>query len=365
MKDSSPLSPRRQTRSVKVGPLRIGSAHPVLVQSMTNTDTRDVAATLAQIEALQRAGCELVRLAVPDSGAAAALGEIVKASPLPVAADIHFDHRLALAALEAGVAKLRLNPGNIGSAERVRAVAREASARKVPIRIGVNAGSLEKSLLEIHGGPTAAALAESALGHCSLLEDCGFCDIVVSLKASDVPTTVRANRIFAAQRDYPVHLGVTEAGTRLRGAVLSAAGLGILLAEGIGDTLRVSLTADPVEEIGVAWRILTALGLRKRGVEIVSCPTCGRTEIDLIGMAEEVERRLAAVDKPLTVAVMGCVVNGPGEARQADFGIAGGRGSGLVFRRGEIVAKVKESELVDTLVRLIEEDSADTDARKA
>jgi len=357
LKESKPLSQRRATRSVRVGNLSIGSAHPVLVQSMTNTDTRDPRATLAQIGRLHEAGCELVRVAVPDSRAVEALKEIVKGSPLPVSADIHFDYRLALAALEAGVAKLRINPGNIGSKERVREVARAAAAREAPIRIGVNSGSLEKELLARFGGPTPEALAESAFGHCALLKDCGFNDIVVSIKASDVPTTVRANRIFAARCDYPLHLGVTEAGTRLRGAVLSAAGLGILLAEGIGDTLRVSLTADPVEEIGVAWRILTALGLRRRGVEIISCPTCGRTEIDLIGMAEEVERRLAKVDRPLTVAVMGCVVNGPGEAREADFGIAGGRGSGLVFRRGEIVAKVKESELVDTLVRLIEEDS--------
>lgn len=340
-----------------MGPLSIGSEHPVLVQSMTNTRTRDIPATLGQIEALAAAGCELVRVAVPDRETAGALAGLVSRSPLPIVADIHFDYRLALDSIAAGVAKLRINPGNIGSRDKVETVARAALERGVPVRIGVNAGSLEKDLLERFGGPTPEALAESALGHCRLLEDAGFGDIVVSIKASDVPTTVRANRIFAGMRDYPLHLGVTEAGTRMRGAVLSAAGIGILLAGGIGDTLRVSLTSDPVDEIGVAWRILTALGLRRRGVEIVSCPTCGRTDVDLIGMAEEVERRLRNVDSPLTVAVMGCVVNGPGEAREADFGIAGGRGSGLVFRKGEIVGRVKESELVDTLIRLIEHET--------
>lgn len=345
---------RRPTRTVTVGPLQLGGAHPVVVQSMTNTDTRDPAATLGQIARLAEAGCELVRVAVPDTKAAAALREIVAGSPLPVVADIHFNHRLALAALEAGVAKLRINPGNIGGADKVRELARKARERGVPIRIGVNAGSLEQELLERHGGPTAAALAASALGHCSLLEEAEFTQIVVSLKASDVPTTVAANRLFAAARDYPLHLGVTEAGTLLRGAVLSSVGLGLLLAEGLGDTIRVSLTADPVEEVGVAWMILSALGLRRRGAEVISCPTCGRTEIDLIGLAQEVERRLRTVARPITVAVMGCVVNGPGEAREADYGIAGGHGMGLVFRHGKEVCRAPEADLVDRLMELIE-----------
>ena len=349
--------PRRLTSQVKTGGVFIGSDYPVLVQSMTNTDTRDTAATLRQIDELAAAGCELVRVAVADREAAVALKDIVRGSPLPVAADIHFDYRLALASLEAKVAKLRINPGNIGSPERVKTVAAAAAERKVPIRIGVNSGSVEKKLLSKHGGPTTEALVKSALGHCLLLEEAGFEDIVVSLKASDVLTTVSANRMFAARRNYPVHLGVTEAGTRLRGAILSSVGLGLLLAEGIGDTIRVSLTADPVEEIGVAYRILSALGIRRRGVEIISCPTCGRTEVDLIPLAEEVERRLQTLDLPLTVAVMGCVVNGPGEASEADFGIAAGRRSGIVFRKGEKVCKVPENKLVERLLQVIAEET--------
>ncbi len=322
---------------------------------MTNTDTGDPAATLGQITRLAEAGCELVRVAVPDTKAAAALrAQIVAGSPLPLVADIHFNHRLALAALEAGVAKLRINPGNIGARTRC------ASWRGRPGSAGYRSGSgsmpgaVEQELLERHGGPTAAALADSALGHCSLLEEAEFTQIVVSLKASDVPTTVAANRLFAAARDYPLHLGVTEAGTLLRGAVLSSVGLGLLLAEGLGDTIRVSLTADPVEEVGVAWMILSALGLRRRGAEVISCPTCGRTEIDLIGLAQEVERRLRTVARPITVAVMGCVVNGPGEAREADYGIAGGHGMGLVFRHGKEVCRAPEADLVDRLMELIE-----------
>lgn len=357
MKHSEPLTPRRKTRTVGVGSLKLGSGHPVVVQSMTNTDTRDPLATLHQIEQLASAGCELVRLAVPDKDAAASLGEIVRNSPVPLVADIHFNYRLALDALEAGIAKLRINPGNIGGADKLKTLAREAGARGVPIRIGVNSGSLEKELLRRHGGPTAEALALSAAGHCKLLEDEGFEDIVVSIKASNVPTTVRANREFAARRDYPIHLGVTEAGTMIRGTVISAAGMGIMLAEGIGDTLRVSLTADPVEEIGVAWKILAALGIRRRGVEIISCPSCGRAEVDLIGLAERVERLLRPVQLPLTVAVMGCVVNGPGEAREADFGIAAGKGDGVVFRSGEQVKRVKESGLVEELLDLIEKET--------
>lgn len=357
MKELEQLAPRRETITVRAGKLAIGSGHPLVVQSMTNTDSKDPGATLCQIEQLAAAGCELVRVAVPGREAAGCLREIVDNSPLPIVADIHFNYRLALTALEAGVAKLRINPGNIGGAEKVKVLAREASACGVPIRIGVNSGSLEKKLLESHGGPTASALAASALGHCKLLEDEGFGDIVVSIKASDVPTTVRANREFAAVRNYPIHLGVTEAGTLIRGTVNSAAGIGIMLAEGIGDTLRVSLTADPVEEIGVAWKILAALGIRRRGAEVVSCPTCGRTEVNLIGLAERVERLLGAVELPMTVAVMGCVVNGPGEARVADFGIAAGKGNGIVFRGGEQVSRVRESELVEELLRLIEQET--------
>ena len=357
MKEMEQLAPRRKTITVRAGKLAIGSSHPVVVQSMTNTDSKDPEATLGQIEQLAAAGCELVRIAVPGRKAAACLRKIVDNSPLPVVADIHFNYKLALAALEAGVAKLRINPGNIGDADKVKVLAREALAQKVPIRIGVNSGSLEKELLARHEGPTSSALAQSALGHCKLLEDEGFGDIMVSIKASDVPTTVRANREFAALRNYPIHLGVTEAGTLVRGTVNSAAGIGILLAEGIGDTLRVSLTADPVEEIAVAWKILAALGIRRRGAEIVSCPTCGRTEVDLIGMAERVERLLSTVDLPMTVAVMGCVVNGPGEAREADFGIAGGKRNGVVFRGGEQVSSVPESELVEELLCLIENET--------
>lgn len=347
------LAPRRKTRTVRVGELSIGSGYPVVVQSMTNTDTGDVSATLAQIHALAAAGCELVRVAVPNGAAAAALKELVAASPLPLAADIHFNYKLALASLEAGVAKLRINPGNIGSAEKVRAVAEQAGKLGVPIRIGVNSGSVEKHLLAGYGGPVPEALAESALGHCRILEEAGFSDTVVSIKASDVCATVAANRLFAGQRDYPIHLGVTEAGTRIRGTVLSSVGIGILLAEGIGDTIRVSLTADPVEEIRVAYRILAAIGLRTRGVEVISCPSCGRTEVDLIGLAEEVERRLQGVELPLKVAVMGCVVNGPGEAREADFGIAAGKGSGMVFRKGEQVCTVPEEGLIPRLLEII------------
>ena len=360
MREQFTLSARRKTISVKVGQVGIGSEHPVAVQSMTNSDTRDPAATLAQIRRLAEAGCEVVRVAVPDKAAAGALPEIVRESPLPVVADIHFNYRLALAALEAGVAKLRINPGNIGGAEHVRALAEAAGSRGVPIRVGVNSGSLEKELLERFGGSTPEALCESALGHCRLLEDAGFTDIVVSLKASDVPTTVRANRLFAARTRYPLHLGVTEAGTRSRGTVLSSVGIGILLAEGIGDTLRVSLTADPEDEITVAYQILSSLGVRSRGAEIISCPSCGRTEVDLIGMAEKVEKLLRKVELPIKVAVMGCVVNGPGEAREADFGIAAGKGNGIVFRRGEPVCRVKERELIPRLLALISEETGIT-----
>ena len=335
---------RKQTRTVHVGTVGIGGDNPVRVQSMCNTDTRDAAATLAQINRLAEAGCEIVRLAVPDDKAAETLPAIREGSPVPLIADIHFDHRLALAALDAGIDGLRINPGNIGGEAKVDAVVRAAAERGAPIRIGVNGGSLEKDLLHKFGGPTPEAMVESGLRHVAMLEARGFRDIKISLKTSSVLNTVAAYRLMADKVDYPLHIGVTEAGTLVRGAVKSAVGLGILLSEGIGDTLRVSLTHDPVAEIGVAYEILRSLGLRERGPEIVSCPTCGRTEIDLITLAEQVEESLRGVEEVFTVAVMGCVVNGPGEAREADIGIAGGRGLGIIFRKGEVVRKVHGNE---------------------
>lgn len=342
---------RKRTRQVRVGRLLVGGGAPVTVQSMTKTDTRDIAATTEEIRRLEEAGCEIIRLAVPDEEAARSLGRLRASTRVPLVADIHFDYRLALLAVEMGVDKLRLNPGNIGSSARVREVARAASSRGIPIRIGVNAGSLERSLLEKYGRPTAEAMVESALGQVRLLEDLGFGDVVVSLKASDVPTTIKAYRLASEKLDYPLHLGVTEAGTAWAGTIRSAVGIGALLAEGIGDTIRVSLTADPVEEVRAGYAILKALGLRQRGPTVVSCPTCGRCELDLVRIAAEVERRLEGLGYPLRVAVMGCVVNGPGEAREADVGVAGGRGVGLIFRQGEIVRKVREEEMVDELCR--------------
>ena len=350
----------RPTRQIHIGPVAVGGGAPVSVQSMTNTDTRDVAATLGQIRRLAEAGCEIVRCAVPDAEAARALGAVRRESPLPVIADIHFDYRLALTVLEGGVDGLRLNPGNIGERWKVEEVVRACSDRRVPIRIGVNGGSLEKELLEKYGHPTAEAMTESALGHIRILEDLGYDQIKVSLKASDVRRTVEAYRLLAARVDYPLHVGITEAGTTWTGTIKSAVGLGVLLYEGLGDTLRVSLTGDPVEEVKVGWEILKSLELRSRGPVFVSCPTCGRCQIDLIPVAEEVERRLRDLPRKLTVAVMGCIVNGPGEAREADVGIAGGKGQGLLFRRGEVVRKVAEGELADALVeealRLVEEE---------
>ncbi len=346
--------PRRDTRPVRVGPVTVGGGAPVSVQSMTNTDTRSAADTLAQIRALAAAGCEIVRVAVPDAEAAAAVAAICRGSPLPVIADVHFDHRLAVAAVEAGVAGLRINPGNIGSRWKVEEVVRAARDRRVPIRIGVNAGSLEREVLRRHGGPTPGALVESALGHIRILEDLDYREIKVSLKGSRVPQTVLAYQGVAERCPYPLHVGITEAGTVLCGAVKSAVGLGILFWLGLGDTVRVSLTGDPVEEVRVAYWILRAVGLRRRGVEVISCPTCGRTRVGLVALAEAVEARLAGVAEPLTVAVMGCEVNGPGEAREADFGIACGRGMGLVFRGGKTVRKVAEPELVDALVAEVE-----------
>lgn len=345
---------KRQTRQIHVGNVAVGGGAPCSVQSMCSTDTRDVSATLSQVRALASAGCEIVRCAVPDMAAAEALGEIKRQSPIPVIADIHFDYRLALRVLEGGIDGLRLNPGNIGERWKVEEVVRAARERLVPIRIGVNAGSLEKELLEKYGHPTAGAMVESALGHVRILEEIGYDQIKISLKASDVMKTVEAYRLLAQQVDYPLHIGITEAGTIFSGTIKSSVGLGILLADGIGDTMRVSLTGDPVDEVRVGFEILKALGLRQRGINFVSCPTCGRCQINLIGVAEEVENRLAAIDAHITVAVMGCVVNGPGEAREADVGIAGGRGEGLLFRHGEIVRKVPESEMADALVAEVE-----------
>ena len=338
-----------------MGGVPLGGGAPVSIQSMTNTPTHDVDATLAQIRALAAAGCDIVRVAVPDLEAARAIGTLKAGSPLPLVADIHFDYRLALAAAEQGVDKIRINPGNIGSPRRVEAVAKTCKERRIPIRVGVNGGSLEKELLDKYGGPTPEAMVESALGHIRLLELYGFENICVSLKASSVPATMGAYRLMAERYDYPLHLGVTEAGTRDIGELKAAAGIGGLLGLGIGDTLRVSLTADPVEEVYAARRILKAVGLRREGPELIACPTCGRTQIDLIPMAERVEELLKGVDKPITVAVMGCVVNGPGEARHADVGLAGGKGEGVLFKHGEIVAKVPEAELVPGLMKLIEE----------
>lgn len=341
---------RRKSRQIKLGDLAIGGDAPVSVQSMCNTDTRDVAATLAQISALQDAGCEIIRCAVPDQQAADALGAIKQGCQIPLIADIHFDYKLALTAVEQGVDGLRLNPGNIGERWKVAEVVKACAERQVPIRIGVNGGSLEKELLQKYGHPTAEAMAESALGHIHLLEELNYQEIKVSLKASDIRRTVEAYWRLATQVDYPLHIGITEAGTTWAGTIKSAVGLGSLLYEGIGDTLRVSLTGDPVEEVRVGYEILKSLELREHGPVFISCPTCGRCQIDLIEIAEEVEQRLHDLPKALTIAVMGCVVNGPGEAREADLGIAGGKGQGILFRHGEVVRKVPQNELADALV---------------
>ena len=341
---------RKETRQITIGNVAVGGGAPISVQSMCSTDTRDVAATMGQISRLTEAGCELVRCAVLDMEAAEALGRIKVASTIPVIADIHFDYKLALAVLAGGVDGLRLNPGNIGERWKVAEVVKAASERRVPIRIGVNAGSLEKELLAKYGHPTAEAMVESALGHVRILEELGYDLIKISLKASDVMKTVAAYRLLSSKVDYPLHIGITEAGTIFSGTIKSSVGLGILLADGIGDTMRVSLTGDPVDEVRVGFEILKSLNLRQRGVNFVSCPTCGRCQINLIDVANEVEQRLKGVEAPFTVAVMGCIVNGPGEAREADFGIAGGKGEGLLFRHGEIVRKVPEAEMADALV---------------
>jgi len=346
---------RRETRQIRVGNVAVGGGNPISVQSMTKTDTRDVNATVNQILALESAGCEIIRLAVPDIDAAQALGPIKKAVNIPVISDIHFDWRLALEAIKQGVDGLRLNPGNIGAEWKVKEVVIAAKEKNIPIRIGVNAGSLEKELLEKYGHPTPEALVESAEGHIKILEDLDFHNIKVSLKASNVMRTVDAYRLFSKKHDYPLHIGISEAGPPFTGMIKSAVGLGVLLSDGIGDTMRVSLTAEPEEEIRVAYEILKSLGIRRRGPELISCPTCGRCQVDLRPLAQKVEDLLRNVSKPISVAVMGCVVNGPGEAREADFGIAGGKDMGLVFKKGKVVKKVKEEELLDALIELINE----------
>ncbi len=341
-------------KQIVVGGVPIGGGAPVTIQSMTNTPTRNVEATVEQIRRLAAAGCEIIRVAVPDMEAAQAVGEIKKQISIPLVVDIHFDYRLALEAVKQGCDAVRINPGNIGSPDRVAAVAAACKERGVPIRIGVNGGSLEKPLLAKFGGATPEALVESAFGHIKLLEDCDFTDICISLKSSSVPVTMGAYKLMDEKSAYPLHIGVTETGTPKMGILKSAVGIGGLLALGIGDTIRVSLSADPVEEVYAARDILKAAGVRKEGPELISCPTCGRTQIDLIGLANEVEERLKAVDKPITVAVMGCVVNGPGEASAADVGLAGGVGEGLLFKKGEIIKKVPQDKLVDELFRLME-----------
>ena len=348
---------RRKSIGFNIGNVAVGAGAPVSVQSMCNTDTRDVKATLRQIDELTEAGCELIRLAVLDMDAAEALREIVKKSPIPVISDIHFDYRLAIQSINSGVSALRLNPGNIGKRENVEAVVKLAKQQKIPIRIGVNAGSLEKCLVQNEALSLAEKLVESALGHIKILEDLDFGLIKVSLKSSDVLTTIDAYKLIADKIPYPLHLGVTEAGTLKAGLVKSSVGIGALLAAGIGDTIRVSLTENPVEEIYAGFEILKSLGLRQKGVNFISCPTCGRTQIDLIALAKKVEERFKNLDKPLTIAVMGCAVNGPGEARGADFGIAGGVGEGLVFKKGEIIAKVPENMLLDKLEEVIQKSS--------
>ncbi len=343
------LFKRRKTKNFKIGPVGIGHNFPVSIQSMTNTDTRDTVATLEQIRQLAEAGCEIIRVAVPDQEAAAALRQIVKSSPIPVVADIHFDYKLALTALKHGVHGLRINPGNIGAEWKVREVVTAALERNTPIRIGVNSGSLEKSVLEKYGGITPEAMVESALKHVRILEEQGFPLIKVSLKASSVPLMISAYRLFARKTDYPLHLGVTEAGLVTQGTIKSAVGIGTLLAEGIGDTIRVSLTGHPLPEIKVAKEILKTLGLRQKGVEIISCPTCGRCRIDLARIAAQIEEKTRDLDIPLKIAVMGCAVNGPGEAREADLGVAGGAGEGIIFVKGRIKRKVHEDMLVQAL----------------
>ena len=347
------MKKRKKTRQIRVGPVKIGGTAPISVQSMTKTDTRDVRATLAQINRLAAAGCEIVRVAVPDDHAAEALPQLVRGSAIPVIADIHFHQQLALQAIAAGVAGLRINPGNIGGLQKLSAIVQRAREKDISIRIGVNSGSLEKDLRKKYGSPTPDALVESALRNIELFERLSFRDIKISIKSPDVRSTVEAYRLLSRKTSYPLHIGVTEAGTAFSGTIKSAVGLGILLAEGIGDTLRVSLTADPVEEVRVGFEILKALGLRQRGPEIISCPTCGRCQIDVAAIAHDIEARLAAEKLPLKIAVMGCEVNGPGEAREADIGIAGSSSRGVLFKKGVIIRKCRSSELLKEFYREI------------
>jgi (E)-4-hydroxy-3-methylbut-2-enyl-diphosphate synthase len=345
---------RRKTRQIKVAGVKIGGDAPISIQSMTNTDTRDITATVTQIKALEEVGCEIIRVAVPNMEAAGALDKIKASISIPLISDIHFDYRIALKAIDAGVDGLRLNPGNIGSRERIKKIVNAARATGISIRIGVNAGSLEEEILSKYGRPTPEAMVESAIRHINILEEFGFRDIKVSLKASDVRKTIDAYRLLADKVNYPFHIGITEAGTVFSGTVKSSVGLGILLAEGIGDTVRVSLTGDPINEVRVAWEVLKALKLRERGVNIISCPTCGRIKLDAVRLATEIEKRLSHITKPINVAVMGCIVNGPGEAIESDIGIAGGDGVGLLYIGGRIVKKVKEREIVDVVVGEVE-----------
>ncbi len=345
---------RKETRKIKIGDIFIGGDSPISVQSMTNTDTRDVRATVDQIKRLEEAGCDIIRVAVPDSEAAAAVGEIKKAAGIPLVADIHFDYRLALDCMKNGVDKIRLNPGNIGGQDKVRAVAAMAKERRIPIRIGVNSGSVEKNIIEKYGGVTPEGMAESALSHAAMLEAEDFFDIAISIKASSVPMTISAYRLLSQRTSYPLHVGVTEAGTVYKGTIKSSVGIGCLLAEGIGDTIRVSLTGDPVEEVRAGKQILKSLGILSEGIEVVSCPTCGRTRIDLIGIANKLEPVLDKLDKNIKVAIMGCAVNGPGEAKDADIGIAGGNNEVLLFRKGQIIRKIPQEQAVEELIKEIE-----------
>ncbi len=350
------INTQRNSRQINIGGVRVGGGAPVTVQSMTKTDTRDVAATVAQIKSLEKAGCDIVRLAVPDMDAALALGKIRKQTKIPIVSDIHFDYRLALEAVRQGVDGMRINPGNIGAKYRIKAVVDAVRERGIPIRIGVNSGSLEKDILKKHGSPTPEALAESALRHVSILEDLDFRDIKISVKSTDVRKMIAAYRILAEVTDYPLHLGVTEAGTYEMGTIKSSVGIGTLLAEGIGDTIRVSLTGDPVDEIDVGIKILKSLGIRRNGIELISCPGCGRLEIDLMKLVKDVEDRIAGIElpRPIKIAILGCVVNGPGEASEADIGIAGGRGKGMLYKDGKLVRSFKEGEIVDELVKELE-----------
>ncbi len=346
---------RDTTKEIHIGNKVIGGGHPIAIQSMTNTKTEDVKATVAQILALEEAGCDIIRCAVPTMEAAQALGEIKKQIHIPLVADIHFDYRLAIAAMEHGADKIRINPGNIGSRERVQAVVDEAKKRNIPIRVGVNSGSLEKEYIEEYGGVTAEGIVRSALGKVQMIEEMGYDNLVISIKSSDVLMCIKAHELIAQKTKYPLHVGITESGTVLSGNIKSAIGLGNILYQGIGDTIRVSLTGDPVEEVRSAKLILRTLGLRKGGVTVVSCPTCGRTQIDLIGLAGKVEELVRDMTLDIKVAVMGCVVNGPGEAREADFGVAGGKGEGLLFKKGEIIRKVPEGQLLDALKEELEQ----------